>query len=123
MPNAQKLGHLSTPELTEFSVPVLCTGIKYVRLFAENQEDAVKRASRTAMAENSFSAGALDEFTARALVPKLALRPEDRASWPYWSYGWHGTDGCDWRTYRTDKGIRSIPASAEESWPIPPYTD
>ena len=116
MPNERKLGHLSKPELTEFSVPVLCTGIKYVRLFAENQEDAVKRASRTAMAENSFSAGALGEFTARALVPELALKPD-------WGYGWYGTDGCDWRSYRTDKGIRSIPSSAEESWPIPPYTD
>ena len=58
-----------------------------------------------------------------ALQPSLMLAPEDRASWPYWSYGWTGTDGVDWRAYRTDKGIKSIPDIAEESWPIPPYKD
>lgn len=39
-------------------------------------------------------------------------------SWLYWSYGYYGSDGCDWRQYYTNKGIRDIPNFAEEVKPL-----
>lgn len=119
-----KLGHLARDvELTEFSIPVLCTGVRYRRVFAQTCAQATQEAEREVEKDNRYSADALQDFKARALAPELMLEPGKRASWPYWGYGWHGTDGIDWRSYRTDKGPGSIPDIAEESWPVPPFED
>lgn len=122
-----KLGHLArNVQLTEFIVPIRCTGIRNVRISAQTYAQAVKEAEdqvRTDQRYSSGEIGRLQDFKAEALAPTLMLEPGQRAAWPYWGYGWHGTDGVDWRSYRTDKGPGSIPDMAEESWPIPPYKD
>lgn len=107
--------------LTEYLIPVLCTGIKYKTVHAKDAVEAGRIAQDKVDMEMRYSSDAMSGLTCRALAPELALRPEDRESWPYWAYGWHGTDGVDWRQYRTDKGIGAIPDIAEESWPIPAF--
>lgn len=119
-----KLGHLpQAGSLTEYLIPVLCTGVKYIRLSAASMADAVKRAEDKITKENRYSSNELYDFKARALAPELMLEPEDRAAWPYWGYGWYGIDGIDWRSHRTDKGPGAIPDIAEESWPMAPFVD
>lgn len=49
---------------------------------------------------------------------KLQLSTEEMKSWPYWGYGYYGTDGCDWRQYYTSEGWKGIPSYAEECWPM-----
>lgn len=121
-PDAKKLTHLPQNDgLTEFIIPVLVTGIRHITVKAATQSEAVQQVEKQTVTNNTYSAGALSEFTAHALAPTLALKPEDRESWPYWAYGWYGTDGIDWHSYRTNKGPKGIPGIAEESWPIPPY--
>lgn len=51
--------------------------------------------------------------------PEFGLPANQLKTWPYWSYGYRGSDGCDWRQYTTDKGPMSIPSYAEEAFPIP----
>ena len=122
--DTSKLGHLAAPDgLTEFVIPVLCTGTRTVRVMAQTFAQAVKEAEDKIRDDNRYASHGLEDFQAKALAPELMLAPDGRASWPYWGYGWSGTDGTDWRTYRTDKGPGSIPDIAEESWPIPPYGD
>lgn len=124
MPKPQeKLGHLAETELTEFLIPVLCTGTKLVRVTAETYAEAAKEAAEKVETDNRYSGSGVCDLKTLALQPELMLAPADRKAWPYWGYGWHGTDGVDWRAYRTDKGIASIPDIAEESWPIAPYTE
>lgn len=118
-----KLGHLAKPELTEFLIPVLCTGTKLVHIHAKDYASAAKEAVEKIERENPYSEDPLNDLKTLPLQPELMLAPEDRESWPYWGYGWYGTDGVDWRGYRTDKGISDIPGIAEESWPIAPYSD
>lgn len=120
--DVSKLGHLSCPDgLTEFVIPVLCTGTRTVRVMAQTYAQAIKEAEEKLEGDNRYTERRLEDFRAKALAPELMLEPNKRADWPYWGYGWHGTDGVDWRSYRTDKGPGSIPDIAEESWPIPPY--
>lgn len=49
---------------------------------------------------------------------KFSLPTDKLKSWPYWGYGYYGSDGCDWRQYYTNKGLSSIPSYAEEVWPM-----
>lgn len=49
---------------------------------------------------------------------KLRLSAQELRSWPYWLYGWYGTDGCDWRQYPTADGMAAIPDMAEEATPL-----
>ncbi len=49
---------------------------------------------------------------------KLSLDSEELKTWPFWRYGWYGTDGCDWREYATDKGFEGIESIAEEASPL-----
>lgn len=121
--NEMKLGHQAQTELTEFLIPVLCTGTRCRRVMAKTYAEAAEEAVKKIGSENEYSDNRFGDFRALALPPELMLEPKDRATWPYWAYGWHGTDGIDWRQYRTDKGIGDIPDIAEESWPIPPYED
>lgn len=122
--DASKLGHLNSPDgLTEFVIPVLCTGTRTVRVMAQTYAQAIREAEEKIEGDNRYAEGRLEDFRAKALAPELMLEPDKRASWPYWGYGWHGTDGVDWRSYRTDKGPGSVPDIAEESWPIPPYSE
>lgn len=121
--DVSKLGHLAKPELTEFLIPVLCTGTKLVRVSAQTYAQAAKEATERIEKDNRYSSDRVPDLKTLALPPELMLAPEDRASWPYWGYGWYGTDEVDWRSYRTNAGIGSIPDIAEESWPIAPYED
>lgn len=54
------------------------------------------------------------------IVPNknLPLTAKEMQTWKYWSYGYWGSDGCDWRGYRTDKGWQDIPDYADEATPI-----
>lgn len=118
----KRLGHLSQPDgLTEYVIPVVCTGTKYVRVRASDIKTAKAMAIEKQDRENRFSSDCMTDFKAEAMPPQLQLAPEDRAAWPYWGYGWYGSDGTDWRSYRTDGGPGSIPDMADESWPIPPF--
>lgn len=125
--NESKLRHLEkNVELTEFLIPVRCTGIRNVRVMAGTYAQAIREAEEQVRGLQRYSSeeiGKLQDFKAEALALTLMLAPEQRAAWPYWGYGWYGTDGVDWRSYRTDKGPGSIPDIAEESWPIPPFED
>ena len=49
---------------------------------------------------------------------KLHLSADELTRWPYWLYGWWGTDGCDWKAYPTDQGMKGIPDVAEEAQPL-----
>lgn len=53
--------------------------------------------------------------------PNFPLKTKQLKTWPYWMYGYYGSDGCDWRQYCTNKGWQSIPEYAEEAWPIAAY--
>lgn len=119
----EKLGHLAETDLTEFVIPVLCTGTRYARVMAESYAQAAEKAVRKIEGDNEYADHQFGDLKALALQPELMLPPEKRAEWPYWAYGWYGTDGIDWRQYRTDQGPGSIPSIAEESWPIAPYKE
>lgn len=120
--DTNKLGHLAKPDgLTEYLIPVLCTGIKYVRTRTQTFAQAVQEAEEKIKTGNAYASDSLSQFMARALAPELALNPDQRKTWPYWGYGYYGTDGVNWRSCQTDQGPGSIPDIAEESWPIPPF--
>ena len=122
--NPEKLGHLPQQDgLAEYLVPVRVTGIKYYRCRASDVVEASKQAAGKVRMDFEYATDRLSGLDVQAMAPELELRPEDRPGWPYWGYGWHGTDGIDWRSYRTDKGPASIPDIAEESWPIPPFSE
>lgn len=120
--DTSKLGHLADPGgMTEYLIPVLCTGVKYVRTKMPDYSLAIKSAEDKIKTDNRYATDGLRQFTARALAPELALDPDQRKTWPYWAYGYYGTDGVNWRACQTDRGPGSIPDIAEESWPIPPF--
>lgn len=50
----------------------------------------------------------------------LNLNDEQKLAWPWWGYGWFGTDGIDWRQYYTDKGLAGIGCKCivEELYPM-----
>lgn len=114
-----------TPDenLTEYLVPVFCAGIRYARVRAKNAVEAGQLAKKNIESSMRYSEFRPSRPTYQALAPELELKPEDRLSWPYWRYGWHGADGVDWSWFRTDQGIASIPGMAEEYEPIPPFKD
>ena len=119
-----KLQHLPGDYgLTEFVVPVRITGVLTERVMAETFGQARQEIRMRLQVENNLSSRRLDDIQINCQAPVMSLSPEQRATWPYWGYGWYDTDGVDWRQYDTDKGPQSIPDLAEESWPIPAYHD
>lgn len=52
--------------------------------------------------------------------PALGLDAEELKAWPFWTYGWYGTDGIDWRARATDRGLAGIDGIAEEATPLAP---
>lgn len=108
----------------EYIIPVIVTGIKYRRVRTdEGISAAVRAAVEAEEMENTYSGAPLASMKASPMMPECIIPDSERDVWPYWGYGWHGTDGEDWRSGRTDKGRASIPDIAEESWPIRPYGD
>lgn len=49
---------------------------------------------------------------------ELMLTEDQVKAWPFWSYGYHGTDGIDWRQYHTAGGFESLPSYTEEAEPL-----
>lgn len=120
--DTSKLGHLPVKHgLTEFVIPVTVTGVLTERVMADTFVQAQKKIQKKLHDANDLSSRKLHDMCVCCNSPLMSLSPEQRATWPYWAYGWYGTDGVDWRQYETDKGPRSIPELAEESWPIPMY--
>lgn len=122
--DTSKLGHLPVKHgLTEFVIPVTITGVLTERVLAKTFVQAQREIQKKLHDANDLSsARRLGDMRVYCDSPNMSLSPEQRATWPYWAYGWYGTDGVDWRQYETDKGPGSIPDIAEESWPIPAYT-
>lgn len=118
-----KLQHLPAKyDLTEFVVPVTITGVLTERVMAETFVQAQEKIRKKLHDANDLSSSRqLHDMRVYCDSPNMSLSPEQRATWPYWAYGWYGTDGVDWRQYETDKGPGSIPDIAEESWAIPAY--
>lgn len=122
--DTSKLGHLPVRHgLTEFVIPVNVTGVLTERVMADTFVQAQKKIQKKLHDANDLSSRKLHDMCVCCNSPLMSLSPEQRATWPYWAYGWYGTDGVDWRQYETDKGPGSIPDIAEESWPIPMYSN
>lgn len=107
----------------KFAIPVKFTGVKTFHVDADTLDEALKMVGEKADTLERYELTQLGRMSHDILAPAMMLREEDLSSWPYWAYGWHGTDGCDWRQYMTNKGRGDIPDIAEEFWPIPPYND
>lgn len=104
----------------EFIIPVKFTGTASYHLSGANLEDALDKARKKAdMTAQYELAGYLSDATFDVLAPVLALKEEQLPSWPYWCYGYHGTDGVNWRSRFTDKGPDGIPDFAEARYPVP----
>lgn len=48
----------------------------------------------------------------------LGISKDLMGAWPFWNYGWYGSDGTDWRSYATACGLKSVPDYAEEATPL-----
>lgn len=103
----------------EFIIPVRFTGTRCYHLSKPTLDEAVEEAKHKAYVAASFEIGLTDTQT-DVLSPRLMLTDEQLRDWPYWAYGYTGTDGVDWRVHYTKDGRASIPDFAEQSYPVPP---
>lgn len=102
----------------EFLFPVKYAGVRHVRVEADTLEDAIKKCNDKADTAAKYELN-LSGTTFDVLAPRLMLTKEQEETWPCWEYGYHGTDGSDWRVHYTREGKASIPDFAEESHPVP----
>lgn len=105
--------------MAEFMFPVKFAGTKHIRVEADSLEEAMKKCNHEAETAARYEMYQLTGTTYDVLVPVLVLLDEDKETWPYWGYGYHGTDGVDWRVHYTNKGKSDIPSYAEEIFPVP----
>ncbi len=102
----------------EFLFPVKYSVIRHERVEANTLQDALSIVQRKARTRANLELGiADDQFD--VLAPRLALSAKERETWPFWEYGYTGTDGVDWRVGYTDKGKKDIPSFAESCSPVP----
>lgn len=106
----------------QFLIPVRFTGTVNYPVDAPDLQAAIERVKTLAdqTAENR-ELGFLRDLKKDVQAPVLSLTEEQATVWPYWSYGYHGIDGCDWRQYWTDKGPSAIPDFAETKNPVLPF--
>lgn len=102
----------------EFLFPVKYSVIRYERVVADSVQDALSLVTQKAHTRARFELDLADDQF-EVLAPRLALSTEEREAWPYWEYGYTGTDGLDWRVGYTDKGQGDIPSFAESRNPVP----
>lgn len=102
----------------EFMFPVRYTGVGHKRVIADNLESALKMVKEQAETTARYDIP-LSDVQVDILAPELMLTEEEKETWPFWEYGYTGTDGVDWRTHYTRDGRASIPDYAEESHPVP----
>ena len=79
-------------------------------------------------AEDAESAGTANPNPAVHRTRRLSaeLKPNEKAPkdpevlklWPYWLFGWSGTDPSDWRSHPTACGLLGIPDISEEITPL-----
>lgn len=102
----------------EFMFPVRLIGTRHIRVFADDMQQALEIVNREAETYKRYESKLVDNEH-QVLAPVLMLTDEEKATWPYWQFGYYGNDACDWRVGYTDKGIEAIPDFAEESHPVP----
>lgn len=102
----------------EFMIPVQYIGIRHARVQADSLEEAVKKVRSEADFKVRFEMN-LSRPHYEVLAPVLMLTEEEKLSWPYWEYGYSGSDGVDWRVHYTKDGLASIPDYAETKNPVP----
>ncbi len=102
----------------EFLIPIKYTGIKHQRVTADTLQEALEIVSQKADIQTHCEL-TLSNSQFDILAPRLMISEEEKESWPYWEYGYTGTDGVDWHVGYTNKGKKDIPEFAETIAPVP----
>ena len=84
----------------------------------EGKQDIAETLARAVMAKQRMEHGRYKTDIKDNDQMEEPLTGEQKLLWPWWHYGWSGTDPNDWRAYATKDGLGGVPDIAEEATPL-----